>query len=393
MKIIAIGIGQCGCNIADEFYAINSYARSFFGRGIEILIDALAVNTDETDLASIKHIPPDKRHRIVIGTAKTFGHGVGKVNLEGAKIMKETHSIISDNVLNSARFHESDGIVVIASGAGGTGSGGIGWLIKGLKERIEKPVYAIVVLPFGYEEKGDASYAVTNTATCLKTVSQYADGVFLLDNERFGKADIGLAANLKEINHRMVWNFFDLFCAGEEKKQKYIGSKVLDAGDIKQSLEAISTVGRGEVNLPGLHRLKKDHYKEAAKESISAVGALGQALNNLCLKVNIEDARRILILVTAPKDIITLNVLEEISNSLAERSPKSQIRIGDYPRRGKQISVTLILSKLITVARMENLFLRAEQSLKKQEEIEAEAEQRITQLYQTGANVPTLDNI
>jgi len=50
MKIVAVGIGQCGCNIVDEFYATNSYAKSFFNRGIEILTDAFAINTDEVDL-------------------------------------------------------------------------------------------------------------------------------------------------------------------------------------------------------------------------------------------------------------------------------------------------------------------------------------------------------
>jgi len=74
-----------------------------------------------------------------------------------------------------------------------TGSGSIGWLVKGLKERTEKPVYAIVVLPFAFEEIGPCSYAVTNTATSLKMGTYYSDAVFLLDNERFGRMDVSLA--------------------------------------------------------------------------------------------------------------------------------------------------------------------------------------------------------
>jgi len=190
MKIIAIGIGQCGCNLADEFYAINNYSKSFFSRGIEILTDAFAINTDETDLASLRHIPKDRRHRIAIGMTRTFGHGVGKVNIEGANLMKEVSPVVIDDVLGSKKFYESDAVVVIASGAGGTGSGAIGWLVRRLKERINRPIYAIIVLPFAYEEKAEISYAVANTAACLKTVNQYADAVFLLDNERFGRGGI-----------------------------------------------------------------------------------------------------------------------------------------------------------------------------------------------------------
>ena len=67
MKIVVIGIGQCGCNISDEFYAVNNYSKSIFGHRIEILTDAFAVNTDDTDLSSLKHIPRDMSHRIVIG--------------------------------------------------------------------------------------------------------------------------------------------------------------------------------------------------------------------------------------------------------------------------------------------------------------------------------------
>ena len=259
MKIVVVGFGQCGCNIADEFYAINNYAKSIFNRRIEILTDAFAVNTDEADLGSFSHIPKDKLHRILIGAMKTFGHGVGKINVDAAQIIKDSHSVVTDTILKSEKFHEADAIMAIASGGGGTGSGTVGWAIKELKERVDKPVYAIVVLPFGYEEMGDTSYAVMNTSTCLNTVNRYADAVFLLDNERFRKTESSLAQNYKMINREMVMDFYDLCCAGEEWKQKYVGSKVIDAGDIKQSLDGLSTIGRGEIDIPISYRWRKQN--------------------------------------------------------------------------------------------------------------------------------------
>lgn len=391
MKISVIGIGQCGCNIADEFWNINSYSRSLFGRGIEIVVDAFAVNTDETDLAGIRHIPRDKHHRIIIGTAKTFGHGVGKINMEGAKIMNEAYPFIVDSVMNSKKFHESDAAVVVASGAGGTGSGGIGGLIRGLKERIDKPIYAIIVLPFQYEQKGENSYAVMNTATCIRTVNQYADAVFLLDNERFAKADVGITTNISIINQKMVKNFYDLFCAGEEQKGKHVGSKVIDAGDIRQTLANICTIGRGEVPISTFYPFKKDHYREAAKQSIGAVGALGLAQNNLSLNVNIEDSRRILVIISGPRDISTLSVMGELSNVLQESSPNSIVRIGDYPRNSKEIAVTLILAQMMAVPKIDELFKRAEYLLNRRQELEKETAQKLQTLYQKGSNVPTLD--
>jgi len=391
MKLVAIGIGQCGCNIADEFYAVNEYSKSFFGRRIEILTDAFAINTDDTDLSSLKHIPRDISHRIVIGTTRTAGHGVGKVNVAGSTIMKESLPIIIDDVLNSANFYGCDAVMVIAGAAGGTGSGGVGPLVKRLKERVEKPVYAIVVLPFGYEEMSETSYASINAATCLKTVDQFADAVFVLDNERFGRGSVSLSQNLQTLNEQMVKNFFDLFCAGEEGKQKFVGSAVVDAGDIKQSLDGISTIGRGEVKLPMFHRWKRNHYKEASKSATSLVGALSQAVNNLCLKVDIADAKRILALLCAPKDIINLNVITEISNNLIHRAPMSEIRIADYPRRAGEISITLVLSTLTMVDRTEKLYLKATDFLNRRQGLAEELDSRVKRVEDIRANIPTLE--
>jgi len=391
MKIVVIGFGQCGCNIADQFFAINSHAKAAFGRRIEILTDAFAINTDEADLGGFEHIPIDRHHRIVIGGVRTFGHGVGKINVDAAKIIKESHSVITDNVLDSRKFHESDAIIAIASGGGGTGSGSIGWTIKKLKERIEKPVYGVVVLPFGYEENGVTSYAITNSATCLRTVSQYADAVFVLDNERFARRDNSLSKNLSQINNEFVNNFYDLFCAGEEKRQRFLGSKVMDAGDIKQSLQGISAIGRGQIDLVAFYRKNKEHFRQEAKEMSTVAGALDKAMNNLSVSIDLKDARRILILLTAPKGAITLNALEEVATLLQERAPKAVVRIGDYPRRTKEVCLTLVASGLARIDRVENLYIQATELLKQQAEIEEESRGQVQQLQHTGAMLPTLD--
>ena len=246
-------------------------------------------------------------------------------------------------------------------------------------------------MPFSYEEKGESSYAVTNTATCVKTVIQYADAVFLLDNERFAKADVGISNNLRLINQSMVKNFYDLFCAGEERKGKYVGSKVIDAGDIRESLDDICTIGRGEIPLSTFYPFRKSDYREAARGSIGAVGALDLALNNLSLAVDVEDAGKILVIISGPRDASTLSVLGELSNSLQERAPKSIIRIGDYPRSTKEISVTVVLSRLTSVPKVEDIFTRGEYLLKRRQEIDSEMNQKINMIYERGGNIPSLD--
>ena len=54
MKVVVIGLGQCGNRIADEFARLNKKARR--QRGIEICPGVFAVNTDAADLSGLTTI-------------------------------------------------------------------------------------------------------------------------------------------------------------------------------------------------------------------------------------------------------------------------------------------------------------------------------------------------
>ena len=121
MKLLVIGCGQCGGRIADEFARLNRRARS--QRGISIITNTIAVNTDIADLTGLSFIKPDFQHRILIGGQKTGGHGVGKINELGAEIVREDSDKILEAIKTTRHFHETDAFLLIASAAGGTGSG------------------------------------------------------------------------------------------------------------------------------------------------------------------------------------------------------------------------------------------------------------------------------
>lgn len=396
MKIVVVGIGQAGGRIADAFYDINNYAKNWFvGRRIEILTDTFIVNTDTADLTGISHIPSDKIHRKIIGSDVTRGHGVGKDAALGAEIMKGRQSGIADAIRNSKKYDQADAIVAIASSGGGTGAGGIGFVIKELKENLNKPVYAILVLPFKHEEGEANSLAIPNSARCLRTVINHnPDAIFLLDNRKFGSGEQSILNIYKQINDRMVKNFYDLFCAGEEKNPKYIGGKVVDAGDIMKSLEGFTTIGRGVIHLSAFYSLRKGHFREGSKEDIAVIEAFDQAIGNFCFdfkETDLVDARKILCLVCAPKEITTLNALEGISARLKKASPEAEVRIGDYPRRDKEISVTVIASKLIRSARINELYTQAPEILKRKEEIDKQAQEAIQAMHDKGKDIPSFD--
>ena len=168
MKLVVVGLGQCGGRLADEFARMSK----------NIITGAFAVNTDEADLTGLKKIPSDYQHRILLGGRKTSGHGVGKVNEAGAQLAREGGDKIIDALRVTPRFYETDAFLVIGSTAGGTGSGGLPVLTEMIKQRYRhKPVYALAVLPFEHEENAELR-SVQNTATCLKSVFAVADAVF-----------------------------------------------------------------------------------------------------------------------------------------------------------------------------------------------------------------------
>ncbi|UCD08668.1 MAG: cell division protein FtsZ, partial [Dehalococcoidales bacterium] len=183
MKIVVIGLGQCGGRIADEFAKLNNKAKR--QRGIEIVTGAFAVNTDAADLSGLTAIKRDYQHRILIGGRKTGGHGVGKVNELGAEIAKEDSDKVIDAIRTTKRFYESDAFFLIASAGGGTGSGALPVITQHVKARYsDKPVYTAVILPFEHEEQTEER-TTYNTATCLKSTYSVADAVFLIDNQRY----------------------------------------------------------------------------------------------------------------------------------------------------------------------------------------------------------------
>ena len=152
MKLTVIGVGQCGCRIADQFARLNIKART--ERKAVIAPHVMAVNTDQADLTGLQFIRNDYMHRILIGLRQTLGHGVGKINELGARLAKEDGDKVMDAIRAEPKFYETHAFMIVAGAAGGTGSGGIPVIARMIKERyLNKPVFALAVLPFEHEQK------------------------------------------------------------------------------------------------------------------------------------------------------------------------------------------------------------------------------------------------
>jgi len=390
MKLMVIGFGQGGGRIADQFARLDKRARS--QRGIEICPGVFAVNTDAADLSGLTSIRSDYRHRILIGGRKTGGHGVGKINEFGAEIAKADADKVVDAIRSSKRFFEADAFLLCASAGGGTGSGAISVLTQHIKERyIDKPVWDLIILPFEHEETTEER-TIYNTATCLKSASTVADAVFLVDNQRYVKKDSSLRHNLTRINELMVEPFYDLLCAGEEKKAKYIGAKIVDAGDIIQTVSGWSVFGFGRSDLPvfNLPFTRKSDFRSKSVETHKGIQAMDQAVSELSLSCNPSDADRALYILSAPPKEMNMDLVKELGDYLRSLCPLATIRNGDYPRERGVLEVTLLLSGLSDLTKVREYYARSVELIPEFQKRQEEMEVKLKNMDSIGKDIPSL---
>ena len=390
MKLVVIGVGQCGGRIADEFVRLDRRARR--QRGIPIAIDTFAVNTDATDLAGLKTVMHDYRHRILIGAGKTHGHGVAKISELGAEIAKEDADKVIDAVKQSRDFYEADAFLLICGTAGGTGSGVTPVFTRVLKERFtDKPVYALVVLPFEHEEATEER-TIYNTAMCLKSITRVADAVILFDNQRYVRKDASLTSNMHRINELIVEPFYNLLCAGEEREARYIGTRTLDAADIRHTLVGWTVIGYGRSSLQRLTLpfRRRGDYLEKGDQTQKGLRVMDEAVSELSIGCNTADAGRTLFLLSAPAREVNVDLVKELCDYLRGMAPKALLRNGDYPRVKGRMEVTVVLSELGGMEKIREYYRKAAELAKEFKRRQKARAGKPSLTEEAGEGVPTL---
>ena len=384
MKLVVVGAGQGGSNIADEFAAMgkwvwkNRHIRIFTGGEQDpIHTGFFAVNLGAGDLYGLQHIPQTDDHTILIGTTDEFrGRGAGKVNADGAEQARRNSRKIAATIRDYGDVYSADAILVIGTTAGGTGSGSAGVVADLLKEEFKKPVYVMLVLPFANQY--DEPDSVINTATCLKKVldNSKADAVFLVDNQKFVRKSESMGVNYSLINRRIADSFMDILCVGEETDRRYIG-EVLDANDVIRVLKGPAAIGIAHTAVPpqkasaslfsrlrgGSVKDKSRHFSVAKAQIERAQNVVHSALAELsvgCEYVEegrvLYDAQNVLGLFSGPSEEATEEIVEMMDNAFADRVPGAGRRKGTYPgRTSDTISVTVMVSNLGQGAAMEKV--------------------------------------
>lgn len=165
-KILVLGVGGAGCNIADKVYAgIRSYP---YVNNIRVV----AINTDRQSLINLKFI----KDYIVLDKK---GRGAGSDPERGRRLAIESWN---EGKLERLKFDDSvdyDLIIVIAGLGGGTGTGAGPVVVEYLKENFsEAIVLSVLVLP-DTDESGEKTELANKGLLEFYKVS---DAIMLIDN-------------------------------------------------------------------------------------------------------------------------------------------------------------------------------------------------------------------
>ena len=356
MKLLIIGVGDCGCRLASEFAQLSKLAKT--KRHANIVTRVYQINTDQDILTELTKTGQGQLESVLL--RGSFEEEGSKSNEAGARVMRQE----SDRVMTAMRlggFFEADAFLLIAGAAGSLGSGGVPIIARQLKERYaDKPIYALIVLPFDAESADPQ--CIQNTATCLKSIDRMADAVILVDNEELRTGgNITPIEDMDSVNKEIVFPFYDLLCAGEIAVAGSIGAKALDTGDIVQALAGWTTIGIGKTESSEARFLwkKMRDFKEKGSEMLRTVEAMNLALSHLSVNCKLEDAGKAMYLLSIPVKEANIDMSKSLGNRLRELAPNAEIRSGNFYGVKGFAQVTVVISELIYVDRIKSYYERA----------------------------------
>ena len=354
MRLCVVGVGQAGGRVADLFAQYNAKEWSKHGNLVPV---SIAINTAKSDLMGLRAIP--KVNRVLIGQTNVKGHGTGTDNELGARLMKdEMHNI--NRALTVLGTHYIDAFLVIAGLGGGTGSGGAPVLVRYLKETHEDPVYALGILP----ARDEGKLMSFNAARSLLALQEAADSVVIFDNESWKREGTSVSKSYEHMNRLIVSPFGYLLGGGESNSGSNIGVKVVDAGDIINSMGGLAVLGYAEREVDGGFSLfnGKSDSMERLDTSTLCYSVIKSATTpaSLTAQCDIRDAEKALMVVSGPPKHLDREGIERARKFLEDAVWGTEVRGGDYPMpRSKTIAGVILLSGLVKVARVKEILEEA----------------------------------
>jgi len=246
VKLAVLGVGGAGGRLAAALAAADPADRPY----------VTAVAAFDTDPEALDELDVPREHRHAFGTTSRSTGDAAAVRTAAESNVRELSRAATDAVPAAA-----DAVLVPVGIAGATGAGAAPILIDTLRDTVDRPVYALTVLP-GAEETG---VAVTARAG-LRGLEATADAQLLFDNAELDAPverppDVEATGAYGTTNETIADWTAALFGAGEAADAAAVGETVVDASEI------IATVGEGGYATVG-------HWREQVREPPSLLGRL-----------------------------------------------------------------------------------------------------------------------
>ena len=309
--IRVIGIGGAGNNAVNRMVAAEL-------EGVEFV----AVNTDAQDLTA-----SNAHRRLLIGSRATDHLGSGGDPRLGERAATESSDELADLV------DGADMVFITAGMGGGTGTGATPILADRAMEAGALTV-AVVTVPFTFE----GSRRVQVARHGLAELESRVDALITLHNNKLlehasaGTAFADAFQMADEMLHRGVQGVTDLITS--------TGLVNVDFADVRSVMRDSGTAMMG--------------VGEAAGEE-RALRAVRQAMESPLLDTSIDDARGVLINITASDDVAIAEINAAAEHVTAVAAPDANIIFGTVvdPRMGQSIRVTLIATGFQAASAME----------------------------------------
>ena len=333
MKPLIVGVGRAGCKIASVFLK-ESQGRVPY-RGVLLDSDALT-------LAALPH-----RHKLLLGERLLDGNGAN-YNIEiGRQILdEEKYSVVEliDRVKDNF-----DCLLVISAFGGGTG-GGVDMLIDELKKSYTEPVYYMGILP----SEQDVARALVNFSESFKPIVAKSDAVFPVDNEVLSDG-LRIQGQLNIINEKIFRYFNNLFEVGEYRAPEELGSNVLGATDVINTLSGVSSIGVAGRDVKSSSSLFGGGEDSLDKPEL-VVHLTQKASKATVVGFDLAAAKRALVVVSGPRRY--LDFLGSIPSRLwIEKQLEGEVRGGDLPVNEKRsLEVTVLYSGIRRSERIRYLY-------------------------------------
>ncbi|MFH0817176.1 MAG: hypothetical protein V1909_00920 [Candidatus Micrarchaeota archaeon] len=349
-----VSIGQCGGGILDSIFS----EKNILGTA-----KALAINSATSDLLNLKNIKRENwlglsKNGFMRGTEKGFddiiagGYGQDRDKAERDTLTHygELLEYISLHFLEGTADTKKISCAFVLFGLGGGTGSGAGPVVASSFRALGIPVIAIAVLPAGEE----GSLAASNAYVSLKRVSEIANSIILIDNQRI--AYTGNMANAyRRYNDYVARGLVELTLGSETERidpAAFAGNPpVIDINDIITATTlkgrvAYACLARSSERTRGLFNYL---FPIGGWKKIDVIKLLYESFLKLTVEgAKPEDCEKNLALLRLPPHYLEssgeLAPIDIIRAFLSERSSMKQTHLGVSITKRNLVSTVLLFT-------------------------------------------------